>query len=206
MLRPRGRGQDETAGQELLRTWSPPGRLLDSRIGLPKPQRLPGEMNALDPEPLLRFLHEQGVAHILIGGVAVAAHGYPRSSNDLDLVPAPDSANLGRLARALALLHARPAELDDFSAGEVPADATSADDLARGGNFRLETDLGPLDVMQWISGIDADDLYAELDRDALAFSLGDVPVRYCGLDHLRTMKQAAGRPRDLDDLEHLPPG
>jgi hypothetical protein len=30
-------------------------------------------------------------------------------------------------------------------------------------------------------------------------------VRYCGLGHLRAMKQAAGRPRDLDDLEHLPP-
>jgi len=117
MLRPRGRGQDETAGQELLQTWPPPERLLDSRIGLPRPQRLRGGMNALDPEPLLRFLHEQGVAHILIGGVAVAAHGYPRSSNDLDLVPAPDSANLRRLARALALLHARPAELGDFSAG-----------------------------------------------------------------------------------------
>jgi hypothetical protein len=200
---PRVRG--ETAGMELLRTWPLPERLLDSRIALRRPQSLRAEMNALDPEPLLHFLHEQGVAHILIGGVAVAAHGYPRPSRDLDLVPAPDSANLGRLARALAVLHARPAELSDFSAGEVPADATSADDLARGGNFRLETDLGPLDIMQWIAGIDADDLYAELDRDALAFSLGGVPVRYCGLDHLRAMKQAAGRPRDLDDLEHLSP-
>jgi hypothetical protein len=33
---------------------------------------------ALDPEPLLRFLHVKGVAHIIIGGVAVAAHGYAR--------------------------------------------------------------------------------------------------------------------------------
>ncbi len=58
--------------------------------------------------------------------------------------------------------------------------------------------------MQWISGVDADDLYAELDRDALAFQLDDVTVRYCSLTHLRAMKAAAGRPRDLDDLEHLP--
>jgi hypothetical protein len=205
MLPPRRRGQDGTDGKALPRTWPLRERLLDSRIVLRTPQSLRAEMNALDPEPLLRFLHEQGVAHILIGGVAVAAHGYPRPSRDLDLVPAPDSANLRRLARALSVLHARSAELSDFSAGEVPADATSANDLARGGNFRLETDLGPLDIMQWIAGIDSDDLYAELDRDALVFSLGDVPVRYCGLDHLRAMKQAAGRPRDLDDLEHLPP-
>jgi len=33
---------------------------------------------AIDPEPLLRCLHGKGVAHIIIGGVAVAAHGYAR--------------------------------------------------------------------------------------------------------------------------------
>jgi hypothetical protein len=200
---PQPRAQDETAGREPPRTWPLRERLLDSLIESRRLRSLRGEMNALDPEPLLRFLHEQGVSHILIGGVAVAAHGYPRPSRDLDLVPAPDSDNLRRLAGALASLHARPAELSDFSPGEVPADATSAGDLARGGNFRLETDLGPLDVMQWVAGIDTEDLYGELDRDALVFSLGGVPVRYRGLDHLRAMKQAAGRPRDLDDLEHL---
>ena len=161
-------------------------------------------MDALDPEPLLRFLHEQAVEHILIGGVAVAAHGYPRPSKDLDIVPAADAANLTRLARALVRLHARPAELVDFEANEVPANPTRADDLALGGNFRLDTDLGSLDVMQWVSGVDADDLYVELDRDALTFWLDDVPVRYCGLAHLRAMKRAAGRPRDVDDLQHLP--
>jgi hypothetical protein len=161
-------------------------------------------MDALDPEPLLRFLHEHGVEHILIGGVAVAAHGYPRPSKDLDVVPDAGPANLARLAQALALLHARPAEVGDFAANEIPTDPTNVNDLALGGNFRLETDLGPLDVMQWISGFDADDLYSELDRDALVFWLGDMPVRYCSLSHLRAMKRAAGRPRDLDDLQHLP--
>jgi len=52
--------------------------------------------------------------------------------------------------------------------------------------------------------VDADDLYGELDRSALAFTLDGIPLRYCGLTHLRAMKHAAGRPRDLDDLEHLP--
>lgn len=167
-------------------------------------QPRPGAMDALDPEPLLRFLHERGIEHILIGGVAVAAHGYRRPSRDLDIVPAPDAENLARLASALIALRARPAELGDFEPDEMPADATRADDLARGGNFRLETDLGALDIMQWVSGIDADALFGELDRDALMFMLDDVPVRYCSLAHLRAMKNAAGRPRDLDDLQHLP--
>jgi hypothetical protein len=164
----------------------------------------PDAMEALDPEPLLRFLYERGVEHILIGGVAVAAHGYPRPSKDLDIVPSPRHENLTRLAGALVALHARPADLGDFDADEVPTEPTRAEDLAQGGNFRLETDLGALDIMQWVSGVDAEDLFAELDREALAFVLDDVPVRYCSLPHLRAMKTAAGRPRDLDDLQHLP--
>lgn len=160
---------------------------------------------ALDPQPLLRFLHEHDVVHIIIGGVAVAAHGYPRPTVDLDVVPDPDRANLTRLADVLRELHAVPAEGDAFTSAEFPMDACDVDDLAAGGNFRLDTDLGPLDVMQWIAGVEAEDLYAELAARALTFTLDDLPVRYCGLGHLRAMKEAAGRPRDLDDLEHLPP-
>ena len=160
---------------------------------------------ALDPQPLLRFLHERSIAYIIIGGVAVAAHGYPRPTMDLDVVPDPDRDNLTRLAQALNELHAVPAEGDDFAAAEFPMDACDVDDLAGGGNFRLDTDLGPLDVMQWIAGIEVDNLYAELDASALSFTLDDIPHRYCGLGHLRAMKEAAGRPRDLDDLQHLPP-
>jgi hypothetical protein len=137
-------------------------------------------MDALDPEPLLRFLHERGIEHILIGGVAVAAHGYRRPSYDLDIVPSSDAENLARLAAALTELHARPPEMGDFESNEIPGDATRAQDLALGGNFRLDTDLGALDVMQWISGIEGDDLYATLDRDALTFDLDEMPVRYCG--------------------------
>ncbi len=159
---------------------------------------------ALDPAPLLRFLHERAIAHIIIGGVAVAAHGYPRSTMDLDVVPSSDRENLTRLAAALAEINAVPAGQGDLASEEFPLRATDVDALAEGGNFRLDTDLGPLDVMQWIAGIDAGDVYAELDRAALAFTLDDIPLRTCGLAHLRAMKQAAGRPRDLDDLEHLP--
>lgn len=136
---------------------------------------------ALDPQPLLRYLHEHGVVHIIIGGVAVAAHGYARPTQDLDVVPGANRDNLARLAAALAEINANPAEGGDFASEEFPMDATDVDDLALGRNFRLETDLGPLDVMQWIAGVDADDLYGELDRDAIAFTLDELPLRYCGL-------------------------
>jgi hypothetical protein len=159
---------------------------------------------ALDPLPLLRFLHERGVEHIVIGGFAVNAHGFIRASSDLDIVPNPSHENLSRLTAALAELNARNAGGGDFHDGEFPFDPSSIADLSQGGNFRLETDHGELDVMQWISGIEVDDLYAELAKQAIEGRPADVPVKVCGLAHLRAMKQAAGRPRDLDDLEHLP--
>ncbi|UUY05088.1 hypothetical protein LRS13_06050 [Svornostia abyssi] len=160
-------------------------------------------MTALDPGPLLRALHQGGVEYIIVGGFAVIAHGYVRQSQDLDIVPEPSPENLRRLAATLRSLHARQLDTDDFTAAELPANPLDPEDLARGGNFRLTTDLGFLDVLQWVSGIDADDLYAVLAPDALAGDFEGIPVRACGLSHLRAMKRAAGRPRDLDDLEHL---
>jgi len=159
--------------------------------------------DALDPGPLLKYLHEQGVDHIVVGGFAVNAHGFIRVTKDLDIVPNPTEENLGRLAEALKDLDATILDSDDFEAQELPADPTQIADLALGGNFCLLTRLGRLDVMQWLSGIDSDDLYAEFDRDAVEGSLDDVPVRVCSLEHLRAMKRSAGRPQDLQDLERL---
>ena len=159
--------------------------------------------DALDPGPLLKYLHERGVEHIVVGGFAVNAHGFIRVTKDLDIVPNPTEENLGRLAEALKDLDATILDSDDFEAQEMPADPTQIADLALGGNFCLLTRLGRLDVMQWLSGIDSDDLYAEFDRDAVEGSLDDVPVRVCSLEHLRAMKRSAGRPQDLQDLERL---
>ena len=75
--------------------------------------------------------------------------------------------------------------------------------LAQGANFRLETRLGPLDIMQWVAGIDEDPAYSALAREAITVRFRDGEVRVCGLDHLRAMKQAAGRDQDLNDLREL---
>jgi hypothetical protein len=161
-------------------------------------------IDALDPLPLLRFLADRGIDCIIIGGFAVNAHGFIRASKDLDIVPDPNRENLRRLAAALADLKAGNAESTDFDADEFTLDPTSVHDLAQGGNFRLETDLGELDIMQWVAGVDSSDLYTELDSQAIDGQPAGIPVKVCSLRHLRAMKQAAGRPRDLDDLDHLP--
>jgi len=60
-----------------------------------------------DLAALLAALHAAGVRHVVIGGVAVAAHGFVRATADVDLVPAPDPDNLLALGNALMLLEAR---------------------------------------------------------------------------------------------------
>jgi hypothetical protein len=159
--------------------------------------------DALDPLPLLRALHERGIEHIVVGGFAVNAHGFIRVTKDLDIVPSSAEGNLEKLAEMLRDLDARILDTDDFTGEEMPTDPTRTADLEMGGNFCVLTDLGRLDVMQWLSGIDTDDLYDELDPDTVEGSVDGIPVRVCSLEHLRAMKRAAGRPQDLEDLRRL---
>ena len=158
---------------------------------------------ALNPEPLLRALHAAGVRHIIIGGFAVNAYGVIRPSKDLDIVPDPDPENLERLAALLEDLDATHIGLGDMGPEEFPFDPTRPQDLRAGANFRLETSLGDLDVMQWVAGIDTDPAYEGLTAAAIEGELDGIPLRVCGLDDLIAMKRAAGRPRDLDDLRLL---
>jgi hypothetical protein len=160
-------------------------------------------LEALDPFPLLRALHAHGVEYIVVGGFAVNAHGVIRVTKDLDIVPNPSDANLERLADTLLDLEAKLLDTSDFEGGELPADPTKKQDLAMGGNFCVLTRLGRLDVMQWLSGIDSDDLHARLLSSAIESDLDGIPIRVCGLEDLRTMKRAAGRPQDLEDLRRL---
>lgn len=154
---------------------------------------------------MLRRLVGAEIDFVLIGGVAVGAHGVIRGTQDIDICPSPDPQNLERLAALLGELGAQQfgVESSDFAADEMPYDPTRAGDLAGGGNFRLETPFGLLDLMQWIPGIDADQAYSELAADAVPARAFGIEVPVSSLEKLRLMKRAAGRPQDLQDLEDL---
>lgn len=157
----------------------------------------------LDPVALLRALATAGVEHVVIGGFAVMSHGVVRGTKVLDICPAPQPANLARLARCLSELEVVQLGVGDVAEHEMPVDPTRAEDLAQGANFRLDSSLGALDIMQWISGIDAEQAYAVLAPEAVEADIEGVRVRICSLAHLRAMKRAAGRPQDLQDLADL---
>jgi predicted nucleotidyltransferase len=153
-------------------------------------------------DELLLALREAHVRFVVIGGIAVGVHGYVRATKDLDIVPDPEPENLTRLSSLLRELDSEPVGAGDFSADEFPYDPTDPEQLAQRANFRLETRLGPLDIMQWVAGID-DPAYPVLAREAITVDFRGGPVLVCGLEHLLVMKQAAGRDQDLQDLREL---
>lgn len=152
----------------------------------------------LDVEGLLAALEQAGVRFVVIGGFAVGAHGYPRATKDLDIVPDPDPENLARLASLLPELNASVLGMEDFAEDEVVQ--PDADGLAMGGNFVLITRHGRLDIMQLI-GPDLE--YADLDSAAVEDEVFGHRIRFCGFEHLIAMKEAAGRPEDEIDIRRL---
>ena len=161
--------------------------------------RLPVE--PLDAALILRTLIAHEVEFLLIGGLAVAAHGFTRGTKDVDVVPAPGRENRRRLYAALSELHAKPVELGELRPEELPVQF-APEGLDEGGNWALSTDAGRVDLMQWIPGIDRG--YDQLLPGAITDEVPGVgPVRFAGYDDLLTMKRAAGRPQDTVDLDQL---
>ena len=156
-------------------------------------------MPELDIQAILQRLVEERVEFLLIGGVAVGYHGHVRATKDVDVVPAPDRENLERLAQVLRDLNAEIEGAEDFEEGELP-DPLDPATLEMGGNWVLSTRLGRLDVMQWIG--DAA-LWEELSPRALEDRISGLPLKIVSYEDLVKMKELAGRPEDLMDLQRL---
>jgi predicted nucleotidyltransferase len=147
-------------------------------------------------DELLRRLSKAETAFVLIGGLALNAWGIVRGTKDVDVVIATDPDNIRRVAEvavgAGGRLHQGEALLG------TPLSIAAA--LAGGEQVAIETDLGRLDVVQGLDGVPSfEDLRA---RATEAEILGST-VWICSREDLRAMKQAAGRTRDLADIEDL---
>lgn len=157
----------------------------------------------LKPEPLLRALINHQVVFIVVGGYAVAAHGFVRATKDIDICPETSDANLENLAAALTDLDAEPLGLDDFSADEFDLEP-DLDGLKWGGNWTLRTKYGRLDVLQHIKGLGDDGGgWEELSRHAVTRNFLGHPCLFCSYEDLVAMKLGAGRPQDEIDLKSL---
>jgi len=147
-------------------------------------------------DELLRRLAEADAEFVVIGGLAVSAWGVIRGTKDVDIVVAPDVDNLKRIA-AVAVAAGGHVQQGEALLGS-PFSIASA--LASGDQVMIETDLGRLDVVQGLDGVPS---YEQLRTRARQAEVLGVAVAVCSLEDLKAMKKAAGRTRDLADLEDL---
>ena len=150
---------------------------------------------AFDPLRLLETLDRHRVRFVVVGGIAGRLLGSPTVTRDLDICHARDAANLAALAAVLAELHA---QLRGVEPG-LPF-RPDARTLRAGDSFTLVTDAGDLDLLGTPAGTDG---YADLARTATRTDLGGTEVLVASVDDLIRMKRAAGRPKDLIEVEVL---
>ncbi len=139
----------------------------------------------MDIEDLLRSLNAHNVEFVIIGATAFPIHGYARATLDIDLFIRPEPRNAGRVLDALR----------DF--GYDTAEITLEDLLTRKVLIRqylVETDIHP-----FVTGITFDQVW----ENRISGTFGKEKVYYASLDDLIIMKEAAGRPKDLEDLKVL---
>ncbi len=117
-------------------------------------------MTRFAPERIVAALNDAGIAYVIVGGIAVAAHGVVRATRDLDLVPEPDVANLELLAETLS----------DLGAEHPVDDSLTGSSLARPVSFKLATRHGTVQVLNRMPAIPP---YARLRAAALPVELGD---------------------------------
>lgn len=145
----------------------------------------------MDPDfrDLLAEFLSHRVRFLVVGAHALAAHGVPRATGDLDLWIDPTEANADRAWRALAVFGA-------------PLDAlrVTRDDLTRP-DCVVQLGLPPrrIDLLTSVSGLAFEEAWA----DRLEHSVDDLTAPFLGRESLIRNKRATGRPRDLGDLDAL---
>lgn len=144
---------------------------------------------------LLRTLATAGVDFILVGGVAAAAHGSPRATQDLDVVYRRGADNLEKLAQALSTC-------EPYLRGAPPGLPFSLDvaSLSSGLNFTLTTTLGWIDLLGEITGGGS---YEDLLPHAEPIDVFGIRCLVLDLDTLIVTKRAAGRPKDFEGIAEL---
>jgi hypothetical protein len=145
---------------------------------------------------LLAKLVQADVRFVVVGGLALGAWGVVRGTKDCDIVPDPAPENLDRLAD-FAVDIGGHVQLGESLLGSQLSIATL---LRKGERALISTQIGPLDVVQGLDGVPP---YSELRAEAIDAEIAGVTIAICSLSHLRAMKRAAGRPRDLVDLDDL---
>ncbi len=140
-----------------------------------------------DFEELFRLLEENRVDYMIVGGYAVAFHGYPRFTKDIDLFFDASLDNVARLREALVAF------------GFEPGDLSEEAFTTRGNILTFGVAPSRVDLINDIDGV----RYSEARPDAVRGSYGRVEVSFIGRDALIQNKRATSRRQDKVDAEAL---
>jgi hypothetical protein len=158
-------------------------------------------MRVSEFENIVRVLNAAEVRYLVVGGIAVVAHGYGRVTFDLDLVLQLRPDNIVRAFRALSTLGYQPRvpiTAEQFAAAENRKRWIREKGMTV---LNLHSDsqrMTPVDVFV-AEPFDFDATYAQ----SIEQPCGGGLFRVVDLETLIRMKEAAGRPKDLDDVAHL---
>lgn len=141
-----------------------------------------------DFKDFLRLLNSKRVEYLLVGGYAVGYYGYPRATADIDIWIAIHPRNAGKMVVVIR-------EFGFDVEGLSEELFLKEDNVVRMGVPPLR-----IEVLTTISGVNFDECYRERTTD----TLDDIEVHIISLKHLKANKKAAGRLKDLSDLEYLP--
>ena len=140
-----------------------------------------------DFRELLVLFNEQNVEYLIVGGYALAFHGTPRYTGDLDILVRPDPANTQRILKALAL----------FGFGLLNLAAADFENPER--VIQLGEPPVRIDLITSITGVSWEEAFSSR---ALG-NYDDIPVYFLGRGSFIRNKRAIGRAKDLADIEAL---
>jgi predicted nucleotidyltransferase len=149
----------------------------------------------IELEPALKSLTENKVEFVIIGGVAISAHGSAYLTQDFDFCYSRSKENLSKIVSALSSFNPRPRGF--------PVDLPYLFDettLRNGTNFTFRTSIGDIDLLGEVAGFG---IYDAVDTEAEIKNLLGYAVKVLSIEGLIRAKRAAGRTKDLLVLPEL---
>ncbi len=149
---------------------------------------------------VIEVLNTAAVDYVVVGGLAVTAHGHPRATIDVDIIVRFDHQNVHRLVTCLRGLGFKP---------RTPVNPELLSDASERASWKQRNmvalafydDQPPWTVVDVF--IDHPIDYDQLHAQSLVVQAQGIPMRVCGLEHLIVLKVEAGRPKDIEDLRWL---
>lgn len=140
-----------------------------------------------DLREFVELLNALDVHFLIVGAFALAHHGYPRYTGDIDLFVEKSTENAERILRALR----------QFGFGDIGV--TQDDFVSKDRVVQLGVAPNRIDLLTFLSGVSFEEAWSSREWG----EIGGLRAPFISRDMLKRNKSACGRPQDLADLDHL---